>query len=145
MGQVYYGNYMRWFEIGRAEWFRGRGTSYRELESEGVFLPVIEAHCRYHKPAFYDDILLIATRFHFTGARLRFDYRIERQNNGDFVAEGYTVHVCVDRQRKVLKPSKSLRNLLLTETGGDSGSGFDPEPSIQKTRLNRCLSDSEPD
>jgi acyl-CoA thioester hydrolase len=66
MGQAYYGNYLRWFEHGRSEWFRACGMSYRGLEEKGVYLPVIEAHCRYRKPAFYDDILTIVT--FWTGA-----------------------------------------------------------------------------
>ena len=113
MGQAYYGNYLRWFESGRAEWFRSCGMSYRELEEKGVYLPVIEAHCHYRKPAFYDDVLTIATSFRFSGpARLRFDYEVSRQANGDSLANGYTVHVCVDRERKVLKPPAFLAQLL---------------------------------
>lgn len=113
MGQAYYGNYMRWFEVGRAEWFRGKGTSYRNLEAQGIYLPVIEAHCRYRQPAFYDDILLIGTRFRFSGpARLRFDYEISRKADAEAIARGYTVHVCATRDRKVLRPPATLKNLL---------------------------------
>ena len=113
MGQAYYGNYLRWFEHGRAEWFRACGMSYRVLETKGVFLPVIEAHCRYRKPAFYDDILTIVTSFRFSGpARLRFDYEVVRDADTDLLATGYTVHVCVDAERKVLKPPPFLAQLL---------------------------------
>jgi len=111
MGQAYYGNYLKWFEVGRAEWFRCSGTSYRQLESSGIYLPVIEAHCYYLKPAFYDDALSICTRFSFAGpARLRFDYEVKR--NTELLATGCTVHVCVNRDRKVLKPPEYLRDLL---------------------------------
>ena len=111
MGQAYYGNYLKWFEVGRAEWFRARGMSYREVESRGVFLPVVEAHCSYRKPAFYDDILYIATSFEFAGpARLKFEYEITR--DGDVLTTGYTVHVCVSKDRKVLKPPGYLKALL---------------------------------
>ena len=55
MGVAYYANYLRWFEIGRAEMLRALGTSYREVEADGLSLPVVEARCRYHKPARYDD------------------------------------------------------------------------------------------
>ncbi|MBP8644998.1 MAG: acyl-CoA thioesterase [Syntrophobacteraceae bacterium] len=111
MGQAYYGNYLKWFEAGRAEWFRARGMSYRELESRGVFLPVIEAYCSYHKPAFYDDILIIGTWFQFAGSiRLKFDYEITRDSL--IVTTGHTVHVCVNSRRKVLKPPDYLKSLL---------------------------------
>jgi acyl-CoA thioester hydrolase len=87
--------------------------SYRVLETKGVFLPVIEAHCRYRKPAFYDDILTIMTIFRFSGpARLRFDYEVVRDADADLLATGYTVHVCVDAERNVLKPPPFLAQLL---------------------------------
>ena len=118
MGQAYYGNYMKWFEVGRSEWFRKSGMSYREIESGGVYLPVVEVHCSYKKPAHYDDILTIATTFQFSGpARLRFDYEILRQE--EVLAVGYTVHACVTRDRKVLKPPVYLKTMLknVLETG----------------------------
>ena len=111
MGQAYYGNYLKWFEIGRAEWFRASGLTYREVEGGGLYLPVVEAHCSYKKPAFYDDLLTIATTFKFSGpARLRFDYQILRHE--EVLAFGYTVHACVTRERKVLKPPETLRAVL---------------------------------
>jgi acyl-CoA thioester hydrolase len=111
MGQAYYSNYLRWFEAGRAEWFRSCGMSYRELEEKGVFLPVVEAHCAYKKPAFYDDMLLIATEFKLVGpARLRFDYEVSHSE--ELLATGYTVHVCLNSDRKVIKPPAYLRNIL---------------------------------
>jgi acyl-CoA thioester hydrolase len=111
MGQAYYGNYLKWFEVGRSEWFRKSGMTYREIESGGVYLPVVEVHCSYKKPAHYDDILTIATTFQFSGpARLRFDYEIMRQE--EVLAVGYTVHVCVTRDRKVLKPPEYLKTML---------------------------------
>ncbi|MGQ9484804.1 MAG: acyl-CoA thioesterase [Desulfosoma sp.] len=113
MGQAYYGHYMRWFEAGRAEWFRHLGTTYRRLEEQGIFLPVIEAHCRYLRPAFYDDVLEVETCFQFAGpARLRFDYRLHRCDPQELLAHGYTVHVCVNGDRKPLKPPAWLRDLL---------------------------------
>lgn len=111
MGFAYYGNYLKWFEIGRSEWFRCTGKTYRELEREGLFMPVVEAHCSYIKPAFYDDLLTIRTSFKFAGpARLRFDYKIFRQD--ELLTEGYTLHVCMNSDKKVQKPPQFLRDLL---------------------------------
>jgi acyl-CoA thioester hydrolase len=111
MGFAYYGNYLKWFEIGRSEWFRNTGTTYRDLEKNGLYLPVVEAHCSYLKPAFYDDLLTIQTSFKFAGpARLRFDYAIFR--NDELLTEGYTLHVCLNSERKVQKPPVFLRKLL---------------------------------
>ena len=61
MGVVYYANYFVWFEVARADLLRSLGWSYREMESAGVSLPVIEAHCDYQRPARYDDELEITT------------------------------------------------------------------------------------
>ncbi|WP_448382502.1 acyl-CoA thioesterase [Desulfosoma sp.] len=129
MGQAYYGQYMRWFEAGRAEWFRRLGTSYRRLEEQGIFLPVIEAHCRYLRPAFYDDVLEIETCFHFPApARLRFDYAVHRQQPPELLARGYTVHVCVNEERKPLKPPMWLRDLLAPNAVRDPA-GQEASPS----------------
>ncbi len=129
MGQAYYGNYLKWFEVGRAEWFRARGSSYREVEEKGVYLPVLEAHCSYKRPAFYDDILTIDTTFQFENyIKLKFSYEITR--NDELIATGYTVHVCVTQDRKVLKPPEYLKELLESAPrpkqaggGADHGAG----------------------
>ena len=61
MGVVYYANYFVWFEVARADLLRTLGWSYREMEQAGVSLPVIDAHCQYHRPARYDDELEVRT------------------------------------------------------------------------------------
>ena len=113
MGVAYYANYLKWFEIGRTELFRRVGSTYRSREEQGCFLPVYEAYCRYHNPALYDDIIRIETTFSLAGkARLRFDYRLFHKDNGLLLAEGYTVHVCTDKNGRVLKPPVELKHLL---------------------------------
>ena len=107
MGIVYYANYLVWFEIGRVELLRALGFSYSLLEREHqCILPVIEARCRYHSPARYDDQILIETRpAMLRGSVLKFAYRILRKasNSQDgeesaLLAEGDTVHVVCDDQ-----------------------------------------------
>jgi acyl-CoA thioester hydrolase len=95
MGVVYYANYLVWFEVGRTEWLRESGWSYREMEQDGIALPVIEAHCDYRTPARYDDDIEIRTRAALvTPVRIRFDY--EAMRDGDVcVASGYTVHAAL--------------------------------------------------
>jgi acyl-CoA thioester hydrolase len=104
MGVVYYANYLVWFEVGRTEWLRETGWSYREMEQEGISLPVIEAHCEYRQPARYDDEVEVRTRATLlTPIRIRFDYEVVR--GGETVAaSGYTVHAALDpsgRPRRV--------------------------------------------
>ena len=113
MGVVYYGNYLTWFEVGRTDLLRQLGESYREIEeNERIHLPVVEAHCRYHKPARYDDLVDIVTRASRPSrARLQFDYELSRAQDGVLLASGTTLHVAVGRGRPCRLPRK-LQELL---------------------------------
>jgi acyl-CoA thioester hydrolase len=96
MGVVYYANYFAWFEVGRCEALRAAGYSYRELEEQGLQLPVIEASCRYFHPGRYDDELAVtATAQLLSPARLAFDYDLARRADGERLASGRTVHAVV--------------------------------------------------
>jgi len=111
MGVVYYANYFVWFEIGRTEWLRETGMSYREIESDGVQLPVIEAHCEYRRPAKYDDDLEIRTRATLlTPVRIRFDYEIVRGDEA--LVTGYTIHAALDQRRRPCRLPARVRNML---------------------------------
>lgn len=75
MGYAYYGNYATYFEVARVEALRQLGITYKELEDEGILLPVSEYHIKYFKPAFYDDEIIIKTSIiEVPGVRLRFEY-----------------------------------------------------------------------
>lgn len=113
MGQAYYGNYFRWFEIGRNELFRSLGISYASVESLGIFLPVAEAYCKYSVPARYDDLLMIETSLdtRFKGA-IKFDYRIYDQDEKTLLAQGYTRHACLNREGKVVRPPAFIKEVI---------------------------------
>lgn len=99
MGVVYYANYLVLFERGRNELMRRMGLTYREMESRGVGLPVLEAHCEYRSPARYDDLLTIrAFSEGFEGLRGKVRCQIFRGD--ELLAEGYTIHVCLDFEKK---------------------------------------------
>ena len=113
MGQAYYGNYFRWFEIGRSEMFRSLGLPYKAVEDNGIFLPVAESHCKYETPAKYDDILVIETSLDDKfRASLKFDYKIYREDGQTLIARGYTKHPCVNREGKVVRPPKFLKDAI---------------------------------
>lgn len=96
MGVVYYANYLVWFEIGRTEWLRESGWSYRDMEAAGISLPVIEAHCEYRQSARYDDEIEIRTEAQvLTPVRIRFDYEARRTAGETVSAMGYTVHAAI--------------------------------------------------
>jgi acyl-CoA thioester hydrolase len=98
MGIVYYANYLVWFEVGRTDLLRERGWSYREMEGDGLSLPVVEAACAYRRPALYDDELDVRTTgVLLSPVRVRFDYQVVRPSDGATVAQGHTVHASLDR------------------------------------------------
>jgi acyl-CoA thioester hydrolase len=120
MGVVYYANYFVWFEVGRTEWLRETGWSYREMERDGVSLPVIEAHCDYRRPARYDDDIEIRTRATLvTPVRVRFDYEVWRAGEGaggtgedSPAATGHTVHAAVDINGRPCRLPARVREML---------------------------------
>jgi len=110
MGVVHHGNYFAWFEVGRTELLREKGYSYRELETEGVRLPVIEAQARYLRPAFYDDVLEVRTRLlEISGARLKFAYEVVR-GGSELLATATTAHAAVDPQGRPRRLPRSIRS-----------------------------------
>jgi acyl-CoA thioester hydrolase len=115
MGVAYYANYLRWFEMGRTELMRQAGMPYAAVEGAGLFFPVTEVSCRYHKPARFDDELVIETTLAALGrATLDFSYTITRKNDGLVLAEGWTRHACVDRKGKVARIAPALEAVLKT-------------------------------
>ena len=99
MGVVYYANYFHWFEIGRTEFFRTLGIPYKELDARGFVTPVVEAYCKFIKPARYDEVLLIDTLVsELKRATIRFEYSVIQKKDGLKLAEGYTVHAFLNKE-----------------------------------------------
>ena len=99
MGVVYYANYFVWFEVARTDLLRSLGWSYREMEDDGVVLPVIEAHCDYRRPARYDDEIEIRTEGRLVSpVRMAFDLRGPRQGRRRRpLATGRTGHAAISK------------------------------------------------
>ncbi len=98
MGYVYYGNYARYYEIGRVESFRSIGYEYREMEASGVMMPVYELHTKFHQPALYDDQLSIVVKLpQLPSVRVLFEYEIRNQA-GVLLNTGSTTLVFKDMQ-----------------------------------------------
>lgn len=113
MGFAYYANYLRWFEIGRAEMMRALGSSYRAIEESGVWLPVLEARCRYLAPARYDDLLGIETAvLELRRASVRFGYRVVELGALELKAFGSTEHCFLSPAGRPLRPPPELLDLL---------------------------------
>jgi acyl-CoA thioester hydrolase len=96
MGYVYHGNYAAYFEVARTESFRQLGIRYKDLEAQGVGMPVGELHTRFRRPARYDDLLTIRVMLKelAEGSRVKFEYEI-RNEAADLLTEGYTLMVFV--------------------------------------------------
>ncbi|MGH9466536.1 MAG: acyl-CoA thioesterase [Terriglobales bacterium] len=97
MGVVYYANYLVWFEVGRVEHLRQSGINYRDMEADDCKIAVVEARCRYKAPARFDDLITIRTWVaRQRGPVVHFQYEAMRAEDGLLLAEGETVHVCID-------------------------------------------------
>lgn len=113
MGYVYYGNYARFYEIGRVESLRSLGLTYKELEESGVMMPVLENHSKYHAAALYDEHLTIRTKIvEKPGVRIKFDYEIENEQ-GKLIHTGQTMLVFVNmKSNRPCRMPEVMANLL---------------------------------
>jgi acyl-CoA thioester hydrolase len=102
MGVVYHANHFIWFEVGRVEFLRHLGFSYREMEeNDACFIAVVDARCRYKAPARYDDEVIVRT--HLKNVReslVHFGYELVRASDGLLLAEGETTHIVTDSEMK---------------------------------------------
>ena len=111
MGVVYYANYLRYFESARAAYWRGLGRSYKDLEAWGVALPVVEAHCDYRRPAYYEDVLVVEVWVsQLRSASLRFAYRVVRGT--ELLADGMTRHAVLGRDGRPRALPPALRDAI---------------------------------
>jgi len=97
MGYVYYGNYGAYYEVARTEAFRQLGINYKEMEAEGVMMPVLELRCKYIRPARYDDLLTVKLllKDQPSGARIKFEYEVYNEAQ-ELLNVGETTMVFVD-------------------------------------------------
>ena len=110
MGFCYYGNYAQFLEVARVELLRSQGISYKELEDEGILLPVRNFSIKYIAPSRYDDLLSIQTEItNIKGSRIEFNYEIRNQNNV-LIATAYTELVFVNSNS--LKPTNAPDEIL---------------------------------
>lgn len=118
MGVAHHSSYLLWFELARTGLLKEAGCSYRDMESGGALLPVVEYNCRFRIGAEYDDTLNVVT--HMTEIRSRaltFNYRVLRGD--ELLAEGWTRHICVDgdnRPRRV--PDATIEGHHALQSGG---------------------------
>jgi acyl-CoA thioester hydrolase len=104
MGIVHHASYLVWMEMGRTEYTRAHGFTYRELEAMGVVLPVIEVNVRYRGAAVYDDELRVSTWVaEMSRVRLKLAYEIVRTSDESVLTEAYTVHIFAGKDGRPIR------------------------------------------
>lgn len=102
MGIAHHANYPIWYEAGRTDFIKQFGVSYTEMEQSGIMTPLLNLHCHYGLPAFYEDELVIRTKLiRLTPARIVFAYtvcRLERDGTETHLGTGETEHAIIDKQ-----------------------------------------------
>lgn len=113
MGSYYNSRALEWFECGRSELLRSLGKSYRQIESEGMFMPLSEAYVKFLGRAAYDDLLCVTSVLSMAGrARFRFDVEVQQAGSGEVVCRGHTVHAVIDGSGKPIRPPRWLVELI---------------------------------
>ena len=113
MSVVYHGNYVPYFEMGRVEWLRNKGISYKSLEESGIALPIVSMTINYKKPARYDDLLTVITKFKSqTSGKIEFDCEIRNENN-ELLTTAHFILVFVDvNLGKAIQPPKYILDIM---------------------------------
>jgi acyl-CoA thioester hydrolase len=110
MGVVYHGNYAQYFELGRTEWLRKLGVTYKDMEISGIMLPVISLNCNFIKSAIYDDVLTIETFLKKEPmVKIEFEYKVINQND-EIICTGSSVLAFMNM--KTMKPTRCPGYLL---------------------------------
>jgi len=114
MGIVYHANYLVWMEVGRVEYCRAQGMSYRDFEQEaGLQLAVVEVECRYQSPAHYDEEVIIRTRIAEANPRMIvFGYELLNAATGVGLASGSTKHIFLGKDGHPKKLPEAFRGMF---------------------------------
>lgn len=110
MGVVYHGNYVLYLEMGRIEWLRNLGISYKKMEENGIMLPVISLNINYKKSASYDDLIYVKTELKkMPTAKIEFAYEITNEI-GEILSTASTTLVFLDKVTN--KPVRAPKYLI---------------------------------
>ena len=113
MGIVHHSSYIIWFEEGRSHFMREIGFPYSRVERLGYYFTVVEVHARYHRPARYDERVVVETRLGELRSRgLTFLYRVLREADGRLLVDGYSKHVCITHDGRIQRIPADLVRLL---------------------------------
>ena len=104
-GPVYHANYLKYFEIGRAELIRSTQRSYKDIESLGYYHPIVDLRVQYEASAEYDELLAVYARpLALHPVKFSYDYVVRNDETETVLVHGYTVHCCINNSRRVVPP-----------------------------------------
>ena len=109
MSYVHHSNYLKYFEIGRLDWFKNIGFSYKKLEDENIILPVVRTNITFRRPAFFEDELVLETTLlKLPSYSIEFKYNIFKGK--ELINEGYTKLVFLNKKTK--KPIRCPKKII---------------------------------
>ncbi|MNO91315.1 Acyl-CoA thioester hydrolase YbgC [compost metagenome] len=112
MGIVHHSNYYPWFEIGRGEFIKETDISYKDMEEQGILMPLAESYCKYIIPAKYEDLVTIETWIEtLSPVKVIFNYKVIREEDEVILAKGSTTHAFVNSDFKIIN-IKKLNNSI---------------------------------
>ena len=113
MQVVYHANYLVWCEIGRTDLIRRLGTSYADIERQGIALAVVDASLRYHAAARYEDIVRVRTTLVDARSRsVTFEYTIENADTGARLVTARTTLASINGEGKLVAMPEHIRRSL---------------------------------
>lgn len=114
MGVAHHSHYIVWCELARTDHMRRLGVRYRDLEEQGLRLPVVEAHLRYRAPARYDDPVVVRCWVReVSSRRVQFGYAIEHGETGRLLATATTALIAVDSTHALTTIPPQVRDKLI--------------------------------
>ncbi|WP_295676062.1 thioesterase family protein [uncultured Mucilaginibacter sp.] len=113
MGYMYYGNYAEFYEVGRVEMLRSLGLTYSGMEESGIKMPVLELHCKYLKPALYDEEITVNVIMDkMPGIRIHFRYELFNEKQ-ELINTGETLLVFINmKNNRPCLPSQQFLDKL---------------------------------
>lgn len=118
MGLLHHANYFVYFEMGRVEFLRHKGYSYKDMEDEGSLIVLSDIGCRYRKPAYYDDLLTLRTIVERT-THVKIVHRYEVYRGADLLAVGHSTVACVGRDMRPRRLPPALASNEPPQPGHD--------------------------
>lgn len=111
MDVVHHSRYFPWYEVGRTEFFKSTGMSYRDVEERGVLLPLLDCYSKFIKGAKYQDDVWIEVKLESLGvAKCKFLYNVVRDDDV-LLATGYTTHGFTDKNFKPINLKKKYPDI----------------------------------